>query len=317
MPWSRPSSTPRVIALEPKRSRTLVERRVERERSSCVERQRRAGRRASSSRFATAMPDERQALALDQRHRRRQQAARGGEDRPRVRRSRAAACASASRARSRRSAAAARPCGRPGARARMRRVDAVDERDERRVDRRRATCGDRGRARAASRSSAAGGRPAPAAGRGCGRARGGAAPTPGPSSATSAASASRATSPTVAIPRACSLPAVTGPTPQSRSTGSGWRNASSPSGGTTSSPSGFATPLATLARNFVRATPTVIGRPTRSRTSRRSRTAISAGVPGDPLHARARRGTPRRSTCPSTSGVVSSKTRNIALLASV
>ena len=38
------------------------------------------------------------------------------------------------------------------------------------------------------------------------------------------------------------------------------------SGGTTSSPSGFATPDATLARNFVRATPTVIGSPTFSRT---------------------------------------------------
>ena len=41
----------------------------------------------------------------------------------------------------------------------------------------------------------------------------------------------------------------------------------------------MATPLATLARNLVRATPTVIGRPTRSSTSRRSRTAISVGVP--------------------------------------
>ena len=50
-----------------------------------------------------------------------------------------------------------------------------------------------------------------------------------------------------------SFPAVTAPTPQSRSTGSGCRNASSPSGGTTSRPSGLATPLATLARNFVRA----------------------------------------------------------------
>ena len=37
---------------------------------------------------------------------------------------------------------------------------------------------------------------------------------------------------------------------------------SSSSGGTSSSPSGFATPLATFARNFVRAMPTVIGRPT-------------------------------------------------------
>ena len=60
------------------------------------------------------------------------------------------------------------------------------------------------------------------------------------------------------MPRSWSLAAVTGPTPHSRSTGSGCRKASSPSGGTTSSPSGLATPLATLARNLVRATPTVM-----------------------------------------------------------
>ena len=53
------------------------------------------------------------------------------------------------------------------------------------------------------------------------------------------------------------------------------RNSSSPSGGIASSPSGFATALATFARNLVRAIPTVIGRPTRSRTSRRSRSAMS------------------------------------------
>ena len=129
-------------------------------------------------------------------------------------------------------------------------------------------------------------------------------PAARPSIETSAASASWATSPTVLIPRSRSLPAVTGPTPQSRSTGSGWRKASSPSGGTTSRPSGLATPLATLARNFVLATPTVIGRPTRSRTSRRRRTAISVGVP------EIRRSPPTSRNAssidsPSTSGVVS------------
>ena len=108
-------------------------------------------------------------------------------------------------------------------------------------------------------------------------------PAARPSSDTSAPSPSLATWPTVATPRSCSLPAVTGPTPQSRSTGSGSRKARSRSGATTRRPFGFATPLATLARNFVRATPTVIGSPTRSCTSRRSRAAISAGVPGDPL----------------------------------
>ncbi len=63
------------------------------------------------------------------------------------------------------------------------------------------------------------------------------------------------------------------------------------------------------------ATPTVIGRPTRSRTSRRSRAAISVGEPEI-------RSSPRTSRnassieSPSTSGVVCSNTSNTALLAS-
>ena len=132
---------------------------------------------------------------------------------------------------------------------------------------------------------------------------------------TSAGSPSAATFATVVIPRACSLLAVAGPTPHSRSTGSGCRNASSPAGGTTSSPSGFASPLATFARNFVRATPTVIGRPTCASTRRLSRTAMSAGAP-------AIRSIPRTSRnassidSPSTCGDVSSKIANTALLAS-
>ena len=128
-----------------------------------------------------------------------------------------------------------------------------------------------------------------------------------PSIDTSAASGRLATSPTVVIPRSWSFRAVTAPTPHSRSTGSGWRNVSSASGGTTSRPSGLATALATLARNLVRATPTVIGSPTRSRTSRRSATAISVGVP-ETLR---RPPTSRNASSidsPSTSGVVSSNT---------
>ena len=122
------------------------------------------------------------------------------------------------------------------------------------------------------------------------------------------ASETSATWPTVAMPQPCSFSEVTRPTPHSRSTGSGRRKASSPPGGTTSSPFGFETALATLARNLVRATPTEIGSPTRSSTSRRSRRPISAGVP-------AMRSIPRTSRkassmdSPSTSGVVSSNTR--------
>ena len=86
--------------------------------------------------------------------------------------------------------------------------------------------------------------------------------------------------------------------PRARSTGSGWRNSSSRSGGTTSRPSGFATPLATLARNFVRATPTVIGSPTCSRTPAPQPRGDLGRRARDAARARARRGTPRRSRAP-------------------
>ena len=55
-------------------------------------------------------------------------------------------------------------------------------------------------------------------------------PTPPPRMATSGPSPSAATSPTVEMPRACSFSAVAGPTPHSRSTGSGWRNVELPVG---------------------------------------------------------------------------------------
>ena len=77
----------------------------------------------------------------------------------------------------------------------------------------------------------------------------------------------------------------------------------------------MATPLATLARNFVRATPTVIGRPTRSRDRRRSRMAMSIGGPAIRWSPR----TSRKASSierPSTSGEVSAKISNTALLAS-
>ncbi len=132
----------------------------------------------------------------------------------------------------------------------------------------------------------------------------------------SAFSSISATCATVSIPTRRIRAAVAGPTPHSASIGSGWRNASSPSGGTTSSPSGFACALATLARNFVRATPTVIGSPTRSRTSRRSRRAICSGVPAIrsiPRASRKASSIESGSTC----GEVSSNTSNTARLASV
>ena len=134
--------------------------------------------------------------------------------------------------------------------------------------------------------------------------------------AINAASGRWAMSPMVSTPRACSLAAVLAPMPHIRSTGSAWRKASSRPLGTTSNPSGLDTALATLARNLVRATPTLIGRPTRSRTAPRRRTAISAGVPAvrhSPLTSR----NASSIEMPSTNGVVSSNTSNTALLAAV
>ena len=140
-------------------------------------------------------------------------------------------------------------------------------------------------------------------------------PAARPSSETSWFSLSRATCATVVIPCAWSLPAVTGPTPHTRSTGSGCRKASSPPAGTSSSPSGLATALATLARCFVVAIPTVIGSPTSSSTRRLSRTAISRGEPAIRRMPRTSRNASSIDS-PSTSGVVSRKMSNTALLAS-
>ena len=141
-------------------------------------------------------------------------------------------------------------------------------------------------------------------------------PAAGPRRDTRAGSPSAATSATVRTPRLRSFAAVTSPTPHSSSTDSGCRNASSPPSGTTRRPSGLATRLATLARNFVRATPTVIGSPTRVATSLRSRRPMSTGGPAilrRPL-------TSRKASSmeiPSTSGVVSRKTSKTARLAAV
>ena len=76
----------------------------------------------------------------------------------------------------------------------------------------------------------------------------------------------------------------------------------------------MATPLATLARNFVRAIPTVIGNPTSEATRARSSQAISRGEPAilrSPPTSRNASSIER----PSTSGVVSRKIANTALLA--
>ena len=76
--------------------------------------------------------------------------------------------------------------------------------------------------------------------------------------------------PMVVMPSAASFALVTGPTPHISSTGRSWSHSSSIAGSTTTRPSGLATCEAILARCLVRATPTEIGRPTSSRTRRRT-----------------------------------------------
>ncbi len=73
--------------------------------------------------------------------------------------------------------------------------------------------------------------------------------------------------------------AVTGPTPQSASTGRSRRNASTRSGATTVSPSGFFHPEAILARNLFGATPAEAVRPVASQMAvlTRRATVIPSG----------------------------------------
>ena len=85
-------------------------------------------------------------------------------------------------------------------------------------------------------------------------------------------------------PRSCSfLRRHLADAPQPLRPAAGAGTPSSPPGSTTSSPSGLATALATLARNFVRATPTEIGSPASSRTRGAARRDLRRRA-GDPLH---------------------------------
>ncbi len=70
---------------------------------------------------------------------------------------------------------------------------------------------------------------------------------------------------------------VRGPTPHSAPTGRGRRNSRVSGTGTTTVPSGFAIPEASLATNFTPATPTEQVMPNSSATRARSRVAIPAG----------------------------------------
>ena len=120
---------------------------------------------------------------------------------------------------------------------------------------------------AASRSSGGADRRAPAADPGCAPARAGVGlrPVPGwrPDRLRPARRAAHASD--AAQSAACARSPVRRPTGARPPAGAGSR--ARRRAARRSSPSGLATPLATLARCLVRATPTVIGKPTFSRTS--------------------------------------------------
>ena len=309
-PGSRPSSTARVIAAGAEAVAHVVERGVERAAVVARRTAARAARRRRRRGCATATPTSVRprrsisgiAAASSPRA--------VGEDRLRLRgrarqRVRAGRAREVVEAQPQHDGAADAAGGAHAAR------DAVDEPDERRVDLVGRCAARRPSARCDADRAAPPAAPAPAAGRGCARARAGAGPTPRPSiDDERRPRRARATSPTVVIPRACSLRGGDRRRrPRAARPGAGAGTRARRSGGTTSRPSGLATPLATLARNFVRATPTVIGRPTRSRTV--------APQPRRDLGRRARDAarSPRTSRnassieSPSTSGVVSSNTR--------
>ena len=125
-----------------------------------------------------------------------------------------------------------------------------------------------------------------------------AAGRPARASTPAPASGSCATSPTVAMPRSRSLAAVTGPTPHSRSTGSGWRNDSSLVGRDHEQAVGLGHAARHLGEELRagHADGDRAGRPARGRraaAARRSRWACPTPAAGRP-----RRGRPRRSTAP-------------------
>ena len=102
---------------------------------------------------------------------------------------------------------------------------------------------------------------------------------PSPSARTRAGSGRAAMSPTVFSPSPARCSAVRSPTPHSAPTGSGCRKASTPSAGTTSRPSGLQRDDASLARNFVGATPTEQVIPCSSAMRARIHSPIQPGRP--------------------------------------
>ena len=138
-------------------------------------------------------------------------------------------------------------------------------------------------------------------------ARGGDVPTHRPSRRSRMDSGVRPRSPIVRIPSRPRVSPVFSPTPHRRPTGSGSRNAWTPSAGTTSIPSGLQSSDASFATNFVGATPTEHVTPTSRSTSARIFAAISAGTRTASWRPR-RPGTPRRARSAPRAGCRSSRT---------
>ena len=114
-------------------------------------------------------------------------------------------------------------------------------------------------------------------------------------------------SPTVRSPSRCRASSVLSPTPHSAPTGSGCRNDTTPSGGTTISPSGLAIDEASLATNLLAATPTEQVMPCSSATRLRISSPIAAGGPSRRTAPETSRNASSRDSG-STSGVTSAKT---------
>ena len=188
-----------------------------------------AGRRGRRRRLRDGDADERDAPLPDQGHRRRQQVAGGGEDRGGVGRrlGQGVRARRPVKSANRRRSVTVRPT-RPARR--MRRVTRSTSADEHGVDL-------LGRVRATApmallrrRSSAGAARRAPGGGRGCGRGRGGGGRTPGRASPPARPRAAGRPRRRSRCPGRAAWPRSSAPTPHSRSTGSGWRNATSPLG---------------------------------------------------------------------------------------
>ena len=118
-----------------------------------------------------------------------------------------------------------------------------------------------------------------------------------------------ARSPTVRMPRRCSGSAVRAPTPHSAVTGSGCRKSSTRACGTTSMPLGLQRADASLATNFVGATPTEQVSPSSSSTRRRMAAAMCPGRPCSRVAPETSRNA-SSSDSGSTSGVTSRRMRH-------